>query len=207
MHSIRFPGILLIVLFGSALVIQSCSSHSSAPAPINKEAPIVFDSLKKNHIDSVTRLINDVISRKRVFSKKIPYALYNPTDSIGYLFLDEHMGKVSMNMHPDSNIIWPYFFIYDGELISFRLRTYIKNKDERSASEMVLYLDKGKIVYCQERKKVLDDKEIPGAVQLQPFVKSPRTYGDLENEYKKYWLDATSELKKFNVLPEWLKVE
>lgn len=204
MRSFHLPGVVAILIAASSISMPSCSKIGQSARPIDKAAPIVFDSIKKAKIDSLAMRINNLVGTNQGKSKKIPYPVYNPTDSIGFLFTEEHHGRISMNTHPDSNIIWPYFWIYDGDLILMRLRMYNKGP-ERSASETVVYFDKGRIVYCNERKKVLQDKEIPGAVQNEPLVKSSRSYGELEQMSKKYWSEVLTEMKKQNVLPEWIK--
>jgi len=208
MRSYQLQGACAILIALTSIILPSCTGigqKAGPEAPIDKSAPIVFDTLKKGMIDSLAMNINALVSSKNIRSKKIPYPVYNASDSIGFLFTEDHHGRISMNMHPDSNIVWPYFWIYDGNLILMRLRMY-NREPERNASETVVYFDKGKIVYCNERKKVLDPNEIPGAVQNEPFIKSPRSYGDLEQLSKKYWGEVTSEMKKQNVLPDWIKL-
>lgn len=203
----QIPGVAALLIAASSIAIPACSSSGSAKGdqPIDKNAPVVFDSVRKVAIDSLAKKINDLSSTRNLNAKKIPYPVYNPNDSIGYLLTDDHHARLSMNTHPDSNIIWPYFWVYDGELILMRLRKATRTPEERSASETVVYFEKGKIVYCNERKKVLSEGEIPGAVQSEPFVKSQRTYGDIEQESFRYWLELTNEMKKQNVLPAWIK--
>jgi len=172
---------------------------------LDKSAPIVFDSIRKLQIDTMAKQVNDIINAKGLTSKKIPYPVYDPTDSIGYLLTEEHHARLSMNTHPDSSIVWPYFWVYKGDLILIRLRKFQNDPENRSASETVIYFDQGRIVYCNERKKMLAEKEIAGAVQNEPFVKSQRTYGDVEQEANKYWTEICNEMKKQKVLPAWIK--
>ena len=207
MGSFRYSGTFAILIAIVSIILPSCSGHGhqdSPEAPIDKSAPVAFDTIKKAMIDSLAMKINDMVNAKNLRSKKIPYPVYNASDSISFLFTEDHHGRISMNTHPDSNIVWPYFWVYNGNLILMRLRLYNKGP-ERSASETVVYFDKGKIVYCNERKKVLEPNEIPGAVQNEPFIKSPRSYEDLEQLSKKYWSEVLNEMKKQNVLPGWIK--
>ena len=203
------PGVAALLIVGYAMAFPSCSpsggTNTPADLPLDKNVPVIFDSLRKVAIDSLVQQINDISNARRLNAKKIPYPAYNTTDSIGYLLTDDHHGRLSMNTHPDSNIVWPYFWVYNGELILMRLRKAIRTPEERFASETVVYFDKGKIVYCNERKKVLSEGEIPGAVQNVPFMKSPRSYSEIEQESSRYWLEVTNEMKKQKVLPEWIK--
>jgi hypothetical protein len=214
MRSFQIQAVAALLLTSSLFSLSSCSKGNHSDAPIDRAAPIVFDSIRKGKIDTMAMQINEIVNSKGISSKKIPYPVYNPQDSIGFLFTEDHHGRISMNTHPDSNIVWPYFWVYDGEPIimrlrhhdkNMRLRHHDKNAPERYASETVVYMDKGRIIYCNERKKILHEGEIPGAVQNEPFVKSTRTYGEIETEFKKYWTEVTTEMKKQNVLPEWIK--
>jgi hypothetical protein len=209
MHYKYIPAVIFTLGTCMYFMVSSCSNQaagSSQETPIDPNAPVAFDSVKKAAIDTMAMKINEIVNQNRYQAKKIPNPVYTPTDSIIYLLTDDHHARISMNMHPDSNIIWPYFWVYNGQVILMRLRTYSKSDNSRSASETVVYLDNGKIVYCQERKKTLDANEIPGAVQVEPFVKSSRTYSDLDSEFKKYWTEVTGEMKKNNVLPDWIKI-
>jgi len=203
------PGIAAILIAFSAFSLPSCRNNGNSvnsDTPIDKTAPIVFDSIRKLKIDSQAMKINALVNVKKTTARKIPYPVYNPTDSIGFLITEEdHHARISMNTHPDSNIVWPYFWIYDGELILIRLRKYQNDPESRSASETVIYFDKGRIIYCNERKKMLEESEIPGAVQNEPFVKSQRSYSEVEQEGLKYWSEVYNEMKKQKVLPEWIK--
>ena len=208
MRSLHLPGIVAILMAVSSFSLPSCRNNGNSmnsDTPIDKSAPIVFDSIRKLKIDSLATQINEMINAKRLMSKKIPYPVYNPGDSIGYLLTEDHHARLSMNTHPDSNIVWPYFWVYNGDLILIRLRKYQNDPGSRSASETVTYFNQGRIVYCNERKKILEDSEIPGAVQNEPFVKSQRIYGDVEQEALKYWTEICNEMKKQKVLPEWIK--
>jgi len=204
MRSLHFPGIVAILIAVSSITLPSCSNNGNSNT-LDKSAPIVFDSIRKLEIDSMAMHINDFINAKGLRTNKIPYPVYNPTDSIGYLLTEEHHARISMNTHPDSSIVWPYFWVYNGNLIIIRLRKYQNIPENRSASETVIYFDKGRIVYCNERKKMLAEKEIAGAVQNEPFVRSQRTYGDVEQEANKYWTEVCNEMKKQKVLPGWIK--
>jgi len=208
MLSFQLPGISIILIVLSAISFPSCSgsgSSAGSATQIDQNGPIVFDSIQKMKIDTLVMRVNESINAKRLQAKKIPNPLYSPSDSIGVLLTEDHHARISMNMHPDSNILWPYFWVYNGEPVLMRLRTYINDGNERSASEMAVYLTQGKIVFCNERKKELKEGEIPGAVQSEPILKSSRSYGEIENEFKKYWQLAITEMKKNNVLPEWIK--
>jgi hypothetical protein len=44
-------------------------------------------------------------------------------------------------------------------------------------------------------------KRDPGAVQNEPFVKSQRTYGDIEQEANKYWTEVCNEMKNKRSFP------
>jgi hypothetical protein len=204
MRSLHFPGIVAILIAVSSITLPSCSNNGNSNT-LDKSAPIVFDSIRKLELDSMAMHINDFINAKGLRTNKIPYPVYNPTDSIGYLLTEEHHARISMNTHPDSSIVWPYFWVYNGNLIIIRLRKYQNVPENRSASETVIYFDQGRIVYCNERKKMLGEKEIAGAVQNEPFVKSQRTYGDVEQEANKYWTEVCNEMKKQKVLPGWIK--
>jgi len=199
----QLPGLAALLIAASSISFPSCS-NSGVNQPIDRSAPVVFDSTKKARIDSLAMHINDICNARQLNAKKIPYPVYDPTDSISYVLTDDHHARISMNTHPDSGTYWPYFWVYNGDLILMRLRQMINTPEEKSASETVVYFDKGKIVYCNERKKALGVNEIPGVVQSEPFVKSSRTYGDLEEVSTKLWLEATNEMKKQNVLPAWI---
>src|SRR6478752_7078204 len=122
MRSLCMPGIAAILIAASSFSLPSCKGSVDSNTPIDKAAPLVADTIQKVKIDSLAQQINDVINSRKLKARKISYPAYNPKDSIGFIITEEHHGRISMNTHPDSNIVWPYFWIYKGDLIMVRLR-------------------------------------------------------------------------------------
>jgi hypothetical protein len=190
---------------------QSCvdSPKEAVDAPVNEvvqQGEIIFDSVQKLVIDTLSAKSALSIQMQNIERKKIPYPLYSPTDSIDYWFTPDKMGRISMNMHKDSTWQhWPFFWIYDGEVIRIRLRHMDRKADPPFARESMVYLKDGQIMYCEERRTDLIEGEMPGTVTREKYERTKRSAAELEKEYKEFWVLALEELRKNNALPEWLK--
>ena len=111
-----------------------------------------------------------------------------------------------MNMHKDSTWQhWPFFWIYNGEVIRIRLRHMDRMSDPPFARESMVYLNSDQIIYCEERRTDLIEGEMPGTVTREKYERTKRSAAELEKEYVEYWDLVLAELKKNNALPDWLK--
>ena len=195
---------LVILLCGLTIgLFIGCGSSANDTTNSSKETSAVPDSIHKKEIDSLVSL--NTKSLNQVYRKRIPYHQYSPTDSIDYWFSEDQMGRIAMNLHPDSNQLWPYFWIYKGEVIRVRVRKFMLSANPPFSQETMIYLKDGNPVYCEDRRKDLSDGEMPGVVMREQYGPCTRAYSEIEPDFKPYWDIALEELKKHNVLPDWLK--
>ena len=195
---------LLTLVCGIVLGIGiSCTSSSMQPSSRQEDFSALPDTIQKRKIDSLVTI--NTRSLDTVYRKRIPYHVYAPTDSIDYWFAANQMGRIAMNLHPDSNQVWPYFWIYNGELVRVRVRKFDTKANPPYSQETMVYLKDGNPVYCEDRRKDLVGGEMPGAVMREKYTPCTRVYSEIEKDFAPYWKIALAELKKHNVLPTWVK--
>lgn len=138
--------------------------------------------------------------------QKLPFPLHNENDTLHYWEVKDDAARISIEWTLPNEIIWPTFFVYKGELIFVRYRYMYQEPPSNSrAFESMIYLENGKIIYCEERGQPLQDGEKPGLLRLKEYSKSTRTYAEIEQDYLNYWKTVKSFMKKNDVLPDYIK--
>ncbi len=184
----------------SFLLLYSCKSPQNQPAtPKAEPRQIVFDSLQKTEIDYMIDYINAEL-RKIGLPQKLPYTIHNPTDTIYYWIIDGTSARISIEMSPPEQTIWPTFFVHKGDLVLVRYR-YFTPPAPSYVSESMIYLKQGKVVYCEERRMDLNQGEQAGLLRRQPFSKSQRSLDEIEKDYLEHWTTIRNYMKHANVLP------
>ena len=175
---------LSIALF-SLISTQACKPNLSRLAG-HANNKIEMDSIQKQRIDSLIPQINEYILSAGM-PGKIPYHLYNTRDTIYYWLSDDITGRISLELEPPEEVIWPMFFLYEKEIVKIRFRHLTTENGIQTTYESNIYLHNGKIVYCEDRGKRLEAGEYPGVTRQLPFLPTKRTYQEVENDYKEMW--------------------
>lgn len=152
-----------------------------------------FDTLQKIRIDSIVDQIN-VGVKEQGPPYLLAFPMYHPHDTIEYWTFNDEPQRISLTMKTGETIIWPTFFVLNGELIFVRYRASYGNSPIPFAEESMVYLKDGMIVYCEERRKRLLPGETAGSLRLIEYTDSKRSLLDIENDYKKYWLTIKDAL-------------
>lgn len=193
-----------VVVFCSMI---SCGGPQQPNTEIKEttHTTIVFDTVQKARIDSLVETINSGLNATGGPSK-IPYPLYSQNDTLYYWEVQDQSARISIEWNLPIEIVWPTFFIYKGELVFVRYR-YARNDPPSNSSvfESMIYLDKGVIIYCEERGQPLSEGETPGLLRELEYNRSPRTYGAIEDDYKNHWKTVRAFMKEHNVLPAYIK--
>lgn len=195
----KFGAFLLIII-----LLWSCSSPKQSPpnAP-NTETDIVFDSIEKIHIDTIIANIHKTI-REAGPAQKIPYTVYDPTDTIYFWILPENSARISLELNLPNGVEWPTFYVHDGDLIYVRYRQAFQDSTNSSASETMTYLCDQKIIYCEERGSTLGPDGYPGYIRQLPFQRSTRKPEEIKGDYHDYWLLILDQMKQHKLKPEFL---
>lgn len=188
-----------------AILLYACTSSKNPSDNVIKNGAIEFDSIRKAEIDTI---INNMEPSIRAVGdpQKLAFPIHNPKDTIVYwLPKDGRSARISIEWKLPDEISWPTFFVHDGELIFVRYRYMYKTPPDLRVAETMIYLNNGKIIYCEERRKPLQPGEMPGSLRKDPLMKSTRTYGEIEKDYKEYWNLVYDFMHKANALPSTIK--
>jgi hypothetical protein len=208
MYSSTQRSIIPITFFFILLgFISSCGGTQQPQTAVNEtiHSTIIFDTIQKERIDSMVTIINAGLNATGG-PQKIPYPLYNPHDTLYYWELHDDAARISIEWQLPTEIVWPTFFIYKGELVFVRFRYMHQDPPTNSrAFESMIYLENGVIIYCEERGQPLQEGETPAALRLKEYSRSTRTYAEIENDYTDYWKTVRAFMEKNNVLPAYIK--
>ena len=192
---LRFLHYVFLLLF-SLIFFQACKPKLPGSSE-QVSAKIEMDSLQKKRIDSLNFKINQVILSLGP-PNKIPYPVVNIKDTIYYWLSDDYTGKISIELEPPDEVEWPMFFIYQKELVKIRYRHLTTNAGVRQTYESNIYFNKGKIVYCEERGRVLAEGEPPGATRQHSFKPTTRSYQEVEGDYIDTWKTILEIIRKID---------
>ncbi|MBP7238820.1 MAG: hypothetical protein KBA14_01230 [Saprospiraceae bacterium] len=188
-------------------LIASCSGTTQPQTELKEtiHTSVAFDTIQKARIDSMVNTINAGLKASGG-PKKLPYPLYNPNDTLYYWELKDDASRISIEWQLPNEIVWPTFFVYKGELVFVRFRFMHQEPPANSrVFESMIYLDKGVIIYCEERGQPLQEGESPGVLRLKEYSRSTRTYAEIETDYKDYWKTVRTFMEQNNVLPSYIK--
>jgi hypothetical protein len=196
---------ILFCLVGS-IIIGACNPAKEKSVSSGEiESAIPFDTLEKQRIDTIIDHIHKEI-REQGEVQKIPYAVYDPTDTIFFFVLENNAARISLELNLENGIDWPTFYVYDGDLINVRYRYFHEDSTSSKALEVFTYLKDGKIVYCHERGTFNENGETlyPGSIRNLPFELSTRTPEEIKADYQKTWEIIIEQMKMANMLPSFL---
>ena len=187
-----------------AIFCISCKddqSHSSENRNTNQV--IIFDSIRRVEIDTLVAHINMGL-REVGMPQKLVYPKYHPTDTIYYWVVDSQSARISLELNLPQEIVWPTFFVHNGQLVMVRYRYASDIPEAREALECIIYLDKDEIIYAVERGTKLEASETPGMMRQLPHSKSMRSKDELEKLYIDHWQTIISYLQEHKRLPGFL---
>lgn|GEM_PF-3221964 len=185
-------GIMIIGL--CAVYLSSCQPKTPLQGDSAQEKKqedgvhqeIKMDTVLKIQIDTIVDHINHSL-RNAGPPHKIPYHIYNDRDTIFYWLLDDYSGRISIELEPKDSVVWPVFYVYKKEIIRIRYRFFSDVPGTRKAYESNIYLDKGIIVYCEDRGRALADGEAPYVVRQLTHSPSTRTIDEIKADYTDVW--------------------
>ncbi len=198
------PKTLMICLITLGLA-HSCSSSKKQPEikdPTNQV--VTFDSLQKVEIEAMVGSINEGL-RKIGPPQRLAFPLYNPKDTMDYWIVDNQAARISIEFTKGTEVIWPTFFVYEGDLVFVRYRYVDYDTTDSKAFESHIFLKEGEVIYCDERGKKLQKGDLPGTLMTQTHSKSTRSYAAIQADYKEYWEAVKAHMEKNGVLPKYLK--
>ena len=200
---------LILFCFISYIFISACTSpkqQSESPSEIVTSIP--FDTIEKERIDSIMDRMHQEI-RENAEIQKIPYTVYDPTDTIFFFILENNAARISLELNLETGIDWSTFYFYDGELINVRYRYFYEDSISSRALEVITYLEDGKIVYCHERGNQLENGQTqnPGSIRRLPYDLSTRTPAEIQEDYQKTLKIVLDQMKMHDMLPSFLSSE
>lgn len=207
MYSFKIPtsfAALTLIGVTAFCFFNSCALKEKKQDTDSANLTIPFDTVEKQLIDTMVFRINSQL-RATGRPQKLAYNLYNPTDSLTYWLVGNQSARVSMEWKLPDGVKWPTFFVYEGELVMVRYRYFLDTPPDSKAYESMIYLNDGKIVYCEERGHALNEGDVPGMIRGLPLERTKRSYAEVEKDYKPYWIDVMAHMKKNNVLPDYFK--
>lgn len=210
-HHTTLNSYILFMLLSCGCLLAACSAAQNQPTtssstpPVSQSGTIPFDSIQKANIDFIVGDINGGI-RNLGQPQKLAFPVYNPKDTIFYWMLpDGKSAHISIEFKLPNEVRWPAFYVADNELMYVRYRNMIDAPPNSRALESMIYLQDGKIIYCEERGGPLKPGEKPMAIQLKGASKTTRSYAEVEQDYKGNWELVYDFMKKSNVLPASFK--
>lgn len=207
MNFSRTQSILKTLLFCliTICIAHSCSSsEKQADSADTANQVLKFDSLQKPAIQGMVDSINAGL-RKVGPPQQLAFPLYNEKDTMLYWILDNQSARISIEFTKGTEVIWPTFFVYKGELVFVRYRYVDYDTTDSKAFECMIYLKDDEVVYCEERGKNMAEGDVPGSLRIQPYTMSTRTTAEIKAEYTDYWEAVKAHMQKNGVLPDFIK--
>ena len=183
---LKYSSLFAAVLIVFSLLLFSCNrgvnkeSNSEKP-PSNSN----YDSLAAKKIETTVNELNVGVARQGA-PIKVPFPIYNAEDTLEYWVVNNEPARISANLIYEEKVIWPTFFVKDGELVLVRYRVWVQVYPS-FARERMIYLDKGKIVYCKERSMDLQPGDIPAYLRDKPFSACVKPEQEIREDYEDYW--------------------
>ena len=202
MRTLALFSFALTFFFGACL---SPKSDSKSPLTVDGEPDFTaYDTLAKANTDSLLNQIHQEINEAGP-PRKIPYTVYDPTDTIYFWTLENETARISLELNVPDGINWPVFYLHRGNLIYIRYRYYLDAPEDSSARESKIYFDNNHIVYCEERSIQLESGGIPGSLRAMDFAVSTRSVEEIEADYKDIWQIVLQEMDKYKDLPGYME--
>ncbi len=192
---------LPIVFSALCCLFASCgeSRESASPNAGRGSSAVIMDSIRRKEIDTLVQQMRSVM-RQTGNLTRISYPKYYPTDSIDVQLLpDRRAAIISSEFHTMDSLFWPTYVFHEGDLIQVRYRKWERNPPDTTATEVIVYLDRDKIVYAAERGMILSGGLRPASLLLQPHAPSNRPEQELRNLYEPLWPDIRNALRQSGI--------
>lgn len=163
----------------------------------NEGLPLAFahyDSIKAIPIETIVSEINEGVSKQGA-PIQIPFPIYNAADTLKYWIVNNEPARISVNLIYPNKAVWPTFFVKDNELVFVRHRMWIQ-EHPAYARERMIYLDGGKIVYCEERSMDLNQGDVPAYIREIPFSICLDPEKEIKEDYERYWKSVQEFMSK-----------
>lgn len=198
-HSIMF------ILSGLIFIGACSSSKQNQQETTSSISAIPFDTIEKVKIDSLIENMHKDI-REGVELQKIPYTVYDPTDTIYIHVLPNKSLRISLELNIENGIDWPTFYVSNEALVYVRYRFMMDDSTSNRASETITYLKDNKIIYCHERGSefIKGQDNSPVSVRSLPYEQSKRSPEEIEQDYAKTWRIVLDQMKIYGMLPDYL---
>lgn len=174
-----------IVLVSFLVVIFACSQESGKSSIKDSDAPLVVDSTKILHIDSMCAFWNSEAGRL-LNEYSFKYKIYNDSDDIRVFEYNSEVARVVANYYQDTAWMRNVFYLKDGQLFFVRYRKWFRGTPSWS-KEVISYLENGEIFCAFERKADLLPDQPPAAFLIVPIQLSTRSRKEIANEYNLNW--------------------
>lgn len=179
-----------VVSFGIGTSACSHSQTNSRPLTQQTQVSVISDTLRRNQLQERIELINKEALRLGQ-THKIPFGDNPDSDSLQYWVIQDRPCCMSLQIYPGRGIIWPIFTAdKDGQLLFVQYKTITPKDTLDVAREEMIYLDQGKVFYCDERNVTVREGRINRSLWQQPFAISPRPLSEIEAEVLPYWQKA-----------------
>jgi hypothetical protein len=192
----KLIGLTRVMLLGlCAISLSACQPKAPLQGDGNdgkmqeagEQDKIRMDTLLKIQIDTIVSNINKSLRDAGIPPNKIPYPIHNQEDTIYYWLNPDYSGRVSLEMEPEDIVDWPLYYIYNKEIIMVRYRYFSNVPGNRKAYESFIYLDKGEIVYCEDRGRDMAEGEAPYVIRQLTHSPSTRTVEEIKADYIGTW--------------------
>ncbi len=144
-----------------------------------------YDTLQRNHVQTLVNQINEAVQLQGS-PEKLPFPIFNSLDTLKYWRVNGVPARISAALAFPDKIVWPTYFIHEGEIILIRYRMW-SIPAPSYAIETITYLQKGKVVYCNERKIDLKPEELPANLRGLDFTPCGEANTIIGNAPYEYW--------------------
>lgn len=175
-----------LAIFCFPLVLIMCNAPTSSDTKSHTPADYKnADTLLIAEIDTLVEQINNGVMQQG-FPDVLHFRILSENDSLEYWTVDNEPRRISLKMYPDSQFIWPTFFIMGDELLLTRYREW-KGDSIPTAREVFTYYHDGEIFYARERSIELAPGQPPARLRLEEFHISEETPENLESKYIQFY--------------------
>ena len=183
---LKYCSNFLFIFAVIAPLFFSCQNKVKTEYSTGLSTPVsVYDSTRAKEIEAIVNEINVGVSQQGP-PYRMPFPVYNAGDTLDYWIVNNEPARISVNLIYADKVIWPTFFVKDKELILVRYREWVQVYPSYARERMV-YLDNGKIVYCEERSMDLTPGDIPAYLRDKPFSLCSKTEPAIKEDYEGYW--------------------
>lgn len=147
---------------------------------------VASDTIIRNEVQKQVEQINSNLNRSEHTFLSFTHPDGKP-DSLEYWLFNGRPVRISYKIDSPEAMVWPTFFLQDGQIILVRFRNWLKLEAVPWAEENMIYYKEGQAFYCDVRRMDLPNQMTPANVRELPFTMSPKELAEIEQEYLTYW--------------------